>query len=87
MNLRQVAILVSVFIVALVLGVLGEYAYSTFTNTTYQVELSNGCTKQPNGQVVNTVVAGSTLEIRVLNNKASEFSSFALSHGICLVKL
>ena len=86
MNKRQRLILISVCIIAIVMGFIGASIFNSLTNTTYLVELANGCTRQPNGQIVNTAVAGPSIPIHVSNNYVSKFSSFALSHGICMIK-
>lgn len=86
MNKHQNIILVSVCIIALVVGFLGSALYDKLTSTVYSVSLVNGCTRQPNGQVINTGDAGTAVDVRVANKDTSAFTAFALSRGICVDK-
>jgi hypothetical protein len=86
MNKASIFIPVGSCIVALLVGAFGAHLYDMKSMTVYNVDLVNGCTRQPNGQVIDTAVAGNSLNIRVANKDAAPFASFALSRSLCVQK-
>lgn len=69
-------------VTALELGALAAYFYNSMNITVYNVDLAISRTLY-RGQIIHTTIAGSSVDIRVANNKASGLSSFALGRGIC----
>ena len=86
MSKRRNIIMAAICLVALVVGACGLYLFESMTTTVYGVELANGCTKQPDGQIINGAVAGPSIDVRVANKDSAQFAAFALSRGICVDK-